>query len=414
MSKSSHGAVMPSDLIENNTSIAPKPQIPRLASIDAYRGLVMFLMMAEVLQLCRVAGKLPGQRFWELLCHHQSHVEWVGCSLHDLIQPSFSFLVGVALPFSLANRLAKGQSKAMMTAHAFWRSLILVFLGVFLRSRHQGQTYFTFEDTLSQIGLGYTFLFALALFSARVQWIALGIVLAGYWAAFALYPLPGSGFDFDSVGVKPSWLHHPIGFAAHWDKNSNLAWAFDVWFLNLFPRAKPFVSNGGGYATLSFIPTLGTMILGLLAGGVLKRTWPGWAKVVWLCAAGAIGLIAGWGLGEFGVCPVVKRIWTPSWVLYSGGFCFLFLAAFYAVLDLFGVRFWAFPLQVIGMNSIAAYCMAALFESFIASSLNIHLGKRIFEVLGEPYVPVLHGAAVLLVLWLILFWMYRRKLFLRI
>jgi heparan-alpha-glucosaminide N-acetyltransferase len=414
MSKTSHGPVMPSDLGENNPSIAPKPQTQRLASIDAYRGLVMFLMMAEVLQLCRVAGKLPGQRIWELLCHHQSHVEWVGCSLHDLIQPSFSFLVGVALPFSLANRLAKGQSKAGMTAHALWRSLILVFLGVFLRSRHQGQTYFTFEDTLSQIGLGYTFLFALALFSARVQWIALVVILAGYWAAFARYPAPAGGFNFESVGVKPNWLHHPIGFASHWDKNSNLAWAFDTWFLNLFPRAKPFVSNGGGYATLSFIPTLGTMILGLLAGGILKRTWPGWAKVLWLCVAGAIGLIAGWGLGELGLCPVVKRIWTPSWVLYSGGFCFLFLAGFYGVLDLLGVRFWAFPLQVIGMNSIAAYCMAALFESFIASSLNIHLGKRIFEVLGEPYVPVLHGAAVLLVLWLILFWMYRRKLFLRI
>jgi predicted acyltransferase len=146
----------------------------------------------------------------------------------------------------------------------------------------------------------------------------------------------------------------------------------------------------------------------------LKRTWPGWAKVLWLSAAGAIGLIAGWGLGELGLCPVVKRIWTPSWVLFSGGFCFLFLAAFYVILDLLDVRSWAFPLQVIGMNSIAAYCMAALFESFIASSLNIHLGKRIFEVLGAPYVPLLHGAAVLLVLWLILFWMYRRKIFLRI
>src|ERR1700757_1253776 len=152
MSDFSQSPVMLSNFSDSDSPIAPKPQAPRLASIDAYRGLVMFLMMAEVLQLCRVASKLPGQRIWELLCHHQSHVEWVGCSLHDLIQPSFSFLVGVALPFSLANRLAKGQSKAGMTAHALWRSLILVFLGVFLRSRHQGQTYFTFEDTLSQIG----------------------------------------------------------------------------------------------------------------------------------------------------------------------------------------------------------------------------------------------------------------------
>ena len=145
-----------------------------------------------------------------------------------------------------------------------------------------------------------------------------------------------------------------------------------------------------------------------------RRPWAGWAKVCWLCVAGVLGLIAGWGLGELGLCPVVKRIWTPSWVLYSGGFCFLFLAGFYAVLDLLGVRFWAFPLRVIGMNSIAAYCMAALFEDFIGQSLNIHLGKRVFQIFGQPYVPLLHGAAVLLVLWLILFWMYRRKLFLKI
>jgi heparan-alpha-glucosaminide N-acetyltransferase len=399
---------------EENPSMSPAP---RLASIDVYRGLVMFLMMAEVLELCRVAAKLPGQRVWELLCYHQSHVEWVGCSLHDLIQPSFSFLVGVALPFSLDNRLARGDSKVGMTAHALWRSLVLVLLGVFLRSRHQEQTYFTFEDTLSQIGLGYTFLFVLALFSARVQWIALGVLLVGYWAAFALYPVPLDDFDFSKVGVSANWLHHPRGFAAHWDKNSNLAWAFDTWFLNLFPRVRPFVYNGGGYATLSFIPTLGTMILGLLAGGVLLRSWTGRAKALWLCTAGAIGLITGWGLNELGLCPVVKRIWTPSWVLYSGGFCFLFLAGFYAVLDLLRVQFWAFPLRVIGMNSIAAYCMAGLFESFIGRSLDIHtihFGKHVFAVFGPTYAPLLHGAGVLLVLWLILFWMYRCKAFLRI
>ncbi len=414
MSEVSRDKLTNLDAGEEFRPVTPRALAPRLASIDAYRGFVMFLMMAEVLRLCQVAAKLPGQRFWDLLCHHQSHVEWVGCSLHDLIQPSFSFLVGVALPFSLANRLARGESKARMTAHALWRSLVLVLLGVFLRSRHQEQTYFTFEDTLSQIGLGYTFLFVLALFSARIQWIAFGILLAGYWAAFALYPSPSSDFDFSRVGVPSIWPHHPAGFAAHWDKNSNLAWAFDLWFLNLFPRIKPFLYNGGGYSTLSFIPTLGTMILGLLAGGVLQRSRAGWASVRWLCAAGALALIAGWGLGELGLCPVVKRIWTPSWVLYSGGFCFLFLAAFYAVLDLLGARFWAFPFRVIGMNSIAAYCMTELFQDFIGQSLNIHMGKRAFQIFGQPYAPLLHGAAVLLALWLILFWMYRRKLFLKI
>ena len=135
----------------------------------------------------------------------------------------------------------------------------------------QKQTYFTFEDTLSQIGLGYTFLFVLALCSPLAF---NGSRLASSSAATGrpshCIRLPGSSFDFSSVGVRPDWLHHPTGFAAHWDKNSNLAWAFDTWFLNLFPRTKPFSSNGGGYATLSFIPTLGTMILGLLAGGILR------------------------------------------------------------------------------------------------------------------------------------------------
>ena len=412
MSNASRDLVTPPDFAPE---LPAKPLPPeRLASIDAYRGLVMFLMMAEVLNLSEVASRLPGNHFWELLAHHQSHVEWVGCSLHDLIQPSFSFLVGVALPFSLAGRLAHGQSKMMMTAHAHWRSLILVFLGVFLRSRSSSQTNFTFEDTLSQIGLGYTFLFVLALYSRRIQWAALAVILVGYWGAFALYRLPGPEFDYAAVVVSPSWPHHLTGFAAHWDKNSNPAWAFDTWFLNLFSRKSPFTRNGGGYATLSFIPTLATMILGLLAGGTMRRTSSGWAKIVWLCAAGCIGLAVGWGLGELGICPVVKRIWTPSWVLFSGGWCFLFLAGFYAVLDIMRVRFWAFPLRVIGMNSIAAYCMAGLWESFIARNLTIHLGKEPFALIGHAYEPLLHGAGVLLVLWLILFWMYRRKLFLRI
>src|SRR5213079_1997443 len=120
----------------------------RLASLDAYRGFVMFLMMAEVLRLCRVAAALPESGFWKFLCHHQSHVEWYGCSLHDLIQPSFSFLVGVALPFSIASRIARGQSKLHMMLHAFWRALLLICLGFFLRSTNASQTNFTFEDTL--------------------------------------------------------------------------------------------------------------------------------------------------------------------------------------------------------------------------------------------------------------------------
>ena len=135
----------------------------RLGSIDAYRGLVMLLMLAEVLRLSTVAASFPDSRVWQMLGHHQSHVEWVGCALHDLIQPSFTFLVGVSLPFSLASRRRRGQSLWRMAVHALWRSIVLVLLGIFLRSLGHAQTNFTFEDTLTQIGLGYFVLFVVSL-----------------------------------------------------------------------------------------------------------------------------------------------------------------------------------------------------------------------------------------------------------
>jgi heparan-alpha-glucosaminide N-acetyltransferase len=402
--------------------LMPKPAVAtaapaatkRLTSIDAYRGLVMLLIMGEVLNFCRVARAIPTSGFWQFLCHHQSHVSWTGCALHDLIQPSFSFLVGVALVFSVASRAARGQTMTQMAGHAAWRALALVLLGVFLRSTDRPQTYWTFEDTLSQIGLGYFFLFLLAFRPARDQWIALALLLVGYWAAFALYPLPGPGFDYAKVGVPANWQYLAHGFPAHWNKNSNFAWAFDTWFLNLFPREKPFLFNDGGYSTLSFIPTLGTMILGLLAGNVLRNDRKPWDKVKWLGVAGVCLLLGGAACGWLGVCPVVKRIWTPSWTLFSGGWCFLFLASFYAVIDIWNYRRWAFVLVVIGVNSIAAYCSDHLFNDFIYNNLVIHLGRKPFLIMGSAYEGLLHGAASITVSWLLLYWLYRRKIFLKI
>ncbi len=251
---------------------AARPVPLRLTSMDAYRGFVMLLMMAEVLRFKAVSKALPDSGFWGFLAHHQGHSAWVGCTLHDLIQPSFSFLVGVALPFSIASRRSRGQSFGWMSLHAWWRAFLLILIGIFLESLSASRTVWSFHDTLSQIGMGYGFLFLLGFRPVRDQWIALAIILVGYFAAFALYPLPPADFDYAKVNVSASWLKENglSGFAAHWQKNSNLAWAFDTWFINLFPQDETFVYAGGGYATLSFIPTLGTMILGLIAGGVLK------------------------------------------------------------------------------------------------------------------------------------------------
>jgi predicted acyltransferase len=398
--------------MSGNTTTESPP--PRIASIDAYRGFVMLLLLAEILQFERLAEALPNNPLLHFLAHHQSHVEWVGCSLHDLIQPSFSFLVGVSLPFSLASRAAKGQPPAQRTRHAFSRALILIVLGIFLRSMGREQTYFTFEDTLTQIGLGYGFLYLLGMRSVRTQWIALGTLLIGYWLAFALTPLPPAGFNTESVRVPANWEHNLSGFAAHWNKNTNFASHFETWFLNLFPREKPFTANGGGYVTLSFIPTLGTMLLGLLAGGVLKREMEGRERVRWLVKTGGILLVSGWLLGALGICPVVKRIWTPSWVLFSGGWCMLFLAGFYFVADVQGRKQVVYPLMVMGMNSIAAYIMSWGVTEFVAHALTRHLTHTPFRVFGENFEPLLVGIAVLAIVWWVLRGMLRQRIFLRI
>ena len=153
----------------------------RLTSIDAYRGTVMFLMLAEVLHLDHMKDAFPESGFWKFLAFHQSHIPWVGCTLHDLIQPSFTMLVGVVMPFSLASRTQRGESTIAMTLHALWRSVLLVFLGIFLRSLGKDQTNFTFDDTLTQIGLGYFWLFLLGRTNWKVQLAALVVILVGYW-----------------------------------------------------------------------------------------------------------------------------------------------------------------------------------------------------------------------------------------
>jgi heparan-alpha-glucosaminide N-acetyltransferase len=319
----------------------------RNIALDAYRGFVMLLMMGEVLRFSDIVHAFPTSWFWRILSYNQTHVDWAGCSLHDMIQPSFSFLVGAALPYSIASRLAKGAGFGKLLLHAMWRALILIALGIFLRSMYQPQTYFTFEDTLTQIGLGYVFLFLLGFVEKeRWLWISLGAILFGYWLAWALYPAAGAGFNWQAVGVPLDWTHHYTGFMAHWNKNANLGNAFDQWFLNLFPRTTPFVDNEGGYLTLSFIPTLGTMILGLIAGRWLRADAP---RIPFrrLLIAGVTSVALGLLLHVAGICPVVKRIWTPSWTLFSGGVCFLMLAGFTWVIEARGYRKWAFPLVVI-------------------------------------------------------------------
>ncbi len=402
-----------------STSSPTKSPFVRRTSIDVFRGMVMFLMLAEVLEwgkLLAVKDRFSEnvQKVLEWIDFHTSHVAWGGCSLHDMIQPAFSFLVGASLAFSFSNRSREGQSWEWMFFHALVRSLILVFLGIFLRSLGKPSTNFTFDDTLTQIGLGYGLLFFFA--DRKPLTIALGAVgvLVFYWLVFALYPLPPSSFNYAAVGVPESWQHHAKGFAGHWNKNSNAAWAFDVWWMNLFPREKRFEFSEGGYCTLSFIPTLGTMLLGLLAGSWMRDIEQSGRRSAVFLTTAAVCFAGGLAMDHFGICPIVKRIWTPSWVLFSGAICFLWLLVLSWICDDARLTRWSFFFRVIGANSIVAYVMSWTIEGWLKQAIERHFGFAIRAWVAEPYRAFFLGCSVLLIFWLILLWLYRRKIFVRI
>ena len=393
---------------------APAEPTGRLTSLDALRGATMLFMASEIMRIPSVARDFPESGFARTTAYLLDHVPWTGWVPWDLIQPAFMFMVGVALPFSIASRRARGQPFGPQFLHTLWRAFALVALGIFLRSQGREQTYFTFEDVLTQIGLGYVFLWLLGHARVRVQWAAAFAILVLYWGAFALYPLPPAGFDTSTVGVPADWPHHLHGFEAHWDKNTNLAARADQWFLNLFPREEPFVFNRGGYTTLNFVPSLATMIFGLLAGGVMRSVRPPREKLRLLLAYGAAGIAVGYGLHLLGVAPMVKRIWTPSWAVFSAGTSAVLLALFYWLIDVKGWKRWSFPFLVVGMNSIAMYVIVHVAEGYTVEALQTHFGRAPFEVFGEAYAPILLGGAALLVFWAMLLWMYRRKIFIRI
>lgn len=400
------------------SSTTPRASV-RLESIDIYRGMVMFLMLAEVLHWSQLSSHKSHLPDWlhsasDWISYHTSHVEWGGCSLHDMIQPSFSFLVGTSLAFSYAKRLSIGQSRWRMGLHALGRGAALIVLGIFLRSLNHSQTNFTFDDTLTQIGLGYGFLFACAPLAPRGLSLVCGGILLGYWGAFVAFPIPNASFPYEQVGVPAAWPEHYTGFASHWNKNSNFAWKFDTWWMNLFPRESPFLYSSGGYCTLSFIPTLGTMILGLIAGKWLMSERPFSATTYRMLGTSAACMLLAALLDSQGLCPIVKRIWTPSWTLWSGGICFAWLWALHAICDVGRCVRWGAFWKIIGANSIVAYVMSWTLEQPIQAAIERHFGWLLDAIVSDAMRPFLLGASVLALFWLALRWLYQNRLYVRI
>lgn len=418
----------------------------RLLSLDAFRGLIMCLLAINGLAVNATAKKLGYRvgaeaetwtaQIWQWLAFHNSHPQWnsqfywVGCSLWDLIQPSFMFMVGVAMPYSYASRKKRGDSEFGLTIHALIRAVVLVLLGVFLATRNSGlYSNRMFTNVLAQIGLGYFFVFLLLRLTAKVQ-IGCGIaVLVGYSLFLTTYDVvdPPPQNSIDSIAT----LSVPDSIAGQYALYTNGAAGADIKILGLeelgIPKKAAIVPDAkagnrsiqvkkklpvhpAGYATLNFVPSMVTMLLGVLAGTLLRSEESEKSKLKRLVVGGVICFTIAI-VASFTVCPIVKKIWTPAWVLYSGGIVLWFLAGLYGVVDVLGFRRWTWPFVVVGVNSLAIYLMSSLMKGWIVACLRTYLGKDIF---AGNYGPTMQAIAVFFVLWLMCFYLYRNKIFFRI
>ena len=413
---------------------APPFRRHRLMSLDGFRGFIMLLLVSGMFGLGRHSAKeleredQPAPEFWRAVNFHTNHPNWtgnpptpagyqtfewskfrfveqgegaerptmwvVGWSFWDLIQPAFMFMAGMGLAYSVRRRIRDGDRFFSRLWQVLVRSATLILLGVFLRSQSSPMTNWTFEDVLTQIGLAYPLLFLLAGRPRWLQWAALTGVLVGYWYWMTSHPVPGGA---------AAWVDF-------FQKNQNAPTEFDRWFLNLFPRPSPFEANRGGYCTLNFIPSLGTMLIGLMVAEFVMEPRRALRQAAYIALGGvAIGLM-GWAWGMTS-CPIIKPIWTPSWALFSAGWVMLMLAFFHLIAEASPLRFLVWPLMVLGMNSIVLYVMHGTIDGWTAGQLDKHFGPNLY---AGDWSRVVQASAVTGAYFLVCLWLYRQRLFVKL
>lgn len=373
------------------SNISTKP--PRLLSLDALRGFDMFWIIGGE-EIFHVLAKVTGWAGAIFMAEQFTHVEWNGFRPYDLIFPLFLFMAGVSTPFSLAGQLAQGQARGPMVAKILRRGFTLVLLGIVYNNGLQIKPLeeMRFASVLGRIGLAGMFAQLIYVFNydrpnRQYAWLA-GLLL-GYWALMMLVPVPGCG-----AGI----LTMECNFASYVDR------------LILPGRFHRVIHDPEGL--MSTMPAIGTGLLGVFAGNLLKqgaKTLPNAQKVRTLLLAGVACLAVGWVWGL--VFPINKNIWTSSFTLFAGGWSILLLTLFYWVIDLRGYNRWAWVGAVIGTNSILIYLAQHLIDfDFTANALF----QGVLKYCSEPTQEVLQTICYVLVEWLFLYFLYRKKVFLKV
>lgn len=352
----------------------------RLISLDAFRGFTMFWIVGGK-SLMMAFRNLDSNVIAATIAYQLTHSPWEGIRFYDVIWPAFMLMVGVSVPFSFAKR-RQTHTLWQIRLQAIKRSVILFLLGSLRVSVSSNTpTLIELSSALQPIAVAYLVASFLANASRRVQAAVGVLILVAY--GLALHFISAPGVQAGSYAIE-----------------NNLVRAVDLWTIGR--------THQEGWGTvLSTLPTISTTILGLLLGQFLMGGASVRRKAAVIGITGVACVLAGLALSL--VVPVIMKLWTVSYGVLSAGWACLQFFLFFWIIEVWGWRKWAFPFVVIGMNAITIYMGVTLVP--ITRIVGI-FSKPLAAQMGA-FGPLFNASAVILVEWLILYWMYKRKIFLR-
>ena len=362
----------------------------RLYSLDALRGFDMFWIIGAE-EIFHSLAIITGYPLWVGMAQQLSHPAWNGFHFYDLIFPLFLFLAGVATPYSVGRDLENGKTRKELLLRVIRRGLLLVLLGIVynngLKFRASIDDY-RLCSVLARIGLAYMFANIIYLYSKQtVQAIWFAVLLVGYWLVLKFNSAPG---------FAPGDLSMEGNFASYIDRS-------------ILP-GRLYLKIHDPEGLMSLIPSIGTALLGIMTGSLLKNSpKTKKEKVVYMAITGILFILIAliWNL-DF---PINKNLWTSSFVMLVGGLSLILLSLFYYIIDVLGYKKWAFFFKVIGMNSILIYVSGRVIDWEYA---NNGLFTWLFQLSGEPYDAVVKAIFYVFVQWGFLYFLYKKNVFLRV